>query len=342
MSEVKYLLPKVDRYFKAQLHTHSNISDGTPTPEEMKELYKARGFQILAVTDHNIIADHSRLNDEDFLMLTGAEYNINQDNDGGNRPWMLCKTYHLNFIAKRPDNLWQPFGPKAPNERNQAYWEKADIGGMHQVYSLKCINGMIEEANRRGFLVSYNHPSWSLQDYTDYAGLKGLWGMEIANYDSFQHGSGDRDNSRVYNDLLSQGNRIFPLGGDDAHGAGCVGGAWIMVGAKKLEYGAVIDALEKGDFYATTGPEIFELSFCDGKLNIRCSDAQAIVLESGSRFYRAILPKKNEKLVRGGTMDIAKWLELCGGEDPRAWIRITVQGPYGQYASTRAFFFDEF
>ena len=342
MAQIKYLLPQVDRYFKTQLHTHSNISDGAPSPEEMKDLYKARGFQILAVTDHNLIADHSRLNDEDFLMLTGAEYNINEDNDNGNRHWIQCKTYHMNFIAKRPDNLWQPFGPPRANERTQGYWEKTNIVNMEHVYSLECINEMIAEANRQGFLVSYNHPSWSLQDYTDYAGLKGLWGMEIANYDSSLHGSGDSNNSRVYNDLLNQGNRLFPLGGDDAHNAGCIGGAWIMVGAQKLEYGSVIDALEKGDFYATTGPEIDHLSYCDGKLTIRCSDAQAITLEAGNRYFKAIMPKKNDKLVRGGTIDISKWFELCDGTSPRDWFRITVRGAYGQYAATRAFFRDEF
>ena len=33
---MKNLLPKVGQYFKANLHTHTNISDGAPSPEEMK------------------------------------------------------------------------------------------------------------------------------------------------------------------------------------------------------------------------------------------------------------------------------------------------------------------
>ena len=58
---MKHLLPAVPRYFKANLHTHSTISDGKLTPEQVKELYRSKGYQILAITDHNIIADHSAM-----------------------------------------------------------------------------------------------------------------------------------------------------------------------------------------------------------------------------------------------------------------------------------------
>ena len=40
MSEVKHLLPVVSKYFKANLHTHSTITDGKFSPEELKELWK--------------------------------------------------------------------------------------------------------------------------------------------------------------------------------------------------------------------------------------------------------------------------------------------------------------
>ena len=100
MSDIKHLLPQVNRYFKANLHTHSNISDGMLSREELKKLYKDKGYQILSITDHNIIADHSDMNEDDFLMLTGTEVNINEpDMDR-----FTGKTYHLNLLAKRPDN----------------------------------------------------------------------------------------------------------------------------------------------------------------------------------------------------------------------------------------------
>ena len=76
MREIKHLLPQT-HYFKANLHTHSNISDGALTREEIKEAYKTLGYQILCLTDHNVIANHSDMNEPDFLMLTGIEIDFN-------------------------------------------------------------------------------------------------------------------------------------------------------------------------------------------------------------------------------------------------------------------------
>ena len=55
MTNKKHLLPQVDRYFKTNLHTHCTISDGKLTREEVKEGYKALGYQVLCLTDHNTI-----------------------------------------------------------------------------------------------------------------------------------------------------------------------------------------------------------------------------------------------------------------------------------------------
>ena len=337
---MKHLIPQTN-YYKTALHCHTNISDGGPNPEEMKEIYKSKGYQVLSITDHNILVDHSALNEEDFLLLTGAEYNINEDDTWAARRFWV-KTYHLNFIAKRPDNLWQPFIPKHPKEESRHYLEKVEDGSFPWVYDLGNINAMIAEANRRGFLVMYNHPNWSLQDQTDYLPLEGLWAMEIFNYDSGKNGSLDRDNSRIYREMVNSGKCLFPVASDDAHSAGCAGGGWVMVGAEKLEYGAIIKALEKGDFYASTGPELYEVSIDDGVLTVRCSDAQRIYLDSGTRFAKAVSPKAPDKLVRSATFNVKAWLDACENEDdPRNWLRVSVVDAYGNFASTRAFFPDE-
>ena len=38
MAQTKHLLPRVEKYFKTNIHSHTNISDGTPSPEEMKKI----------------------------------------------------------------------------------------------------------------------------------------------------------------------------------------------------------------------------------------------------------------------------------------------------------------
>ena len=67
----KYLLPESGRFYKANLHCHSTVSDGKFTPEEMKEMYQSAGYSIVAYTDHDVFLTHNHLTDENFLALNG-------------------------------------------------------------------------------------------------------------------------------------------------------------------------------------------------------------------------------------------------------------------------------
>lgn len=58
----KYLLPEKGDFYKANLHCHTNISDGKYTPEEIKEIYKSRGYHVVAYTNHNSYNYHKELN----------------------------------------------------------------------------------------------------------------------------------------------------------------------------------------------------------------------------------------------------------------------------------------
>ena len=66
-------------------------------------------------------------------------------------------------------------------------------------------------------------------------------------------------------------------------------GSWTQILAEELPYPAVIRALEEGRFYATTGPEITELTFDGSHVRIGCSPAQRIVVHGspklGKSFY---------------------------------------------------------
>lgn len=51
----KYLLPKSGSFYKANLHCHSTVSDGKLTPEELKKIYKEKGYSVIAYTDHDVL-----------------------------------------------------------------------------------------------------------------------------------------------------------------------------------------------------------------------------------------------------------------------------------------------
>ena len=70
------LIDKERRFYKANLHCHSTLSDGKMTPEEIKEKYKENGYSIVAFSDHEHLIDNSHLNDENFLAMTSCEIAI--------------------------------------------------------------------------------------------------------------------------------------------------------------------------------------------------------------------------------------------------------------------------
>lgn len=64
--------------FRADLHIHSNYSDGSCSPEELMIEVKNRGLQGLSITDHDTIAAYDEAvplaNKYDLLLLSGVEF----------------------------------------------------------------------------------------------------------------------------------------------------------------------------------------------------------------------------------------------------------------------------
>ena len=335
MANIKHLLPQVPQYFKTNLHTHTTISDGKLTPAEAKEAYKAAGYRVLCLTDHNVIVNHSDMNDPDFLFLTGTEINIDEENSNS----YTKKTYHLNLISKRPDNLWSPGKPQhVKHPGAQQYVETMHFEGMEYSYTPDGVNAVIAAANEHDYFVMYNHPTWSCQSYPDYAPIKGLWGMEVRNSECNELGNNE-NNFRVYKDLLNVGNRLYPTGTDDLHSPRALGKSWIMVGAPELSYESVIGALEKGDFYMSCGPQIDTLAVEGSTLKLTCSGAQKVALETYGRFARCVFAGK-DALLESAEFDLTPFLEKCAG-DPAAYVYLTVTAPDGSYAVTRAYSLSE-
>ena len=66
------LLGGAGNWYKGNLHMHTTVSDGTLSPEEAVARYRAAGYDFVALTDHRTV--NPPWEDEDFLILSGAEY----------------------------------------------------------------------------------------------------------------------------------------------------------------------------------------------------------------------------------------------------------------------------
>lgn len=329
----KYLLPQSGTFYKANLHCHTNISDGKLSPEEVKKIYKDQGYSIVAYTDHDVLLSHQDLADETFLPLNGYEMEVTQTH---NAPSRSKKTCHICLVALDPENLTQVcyHRSKYMIGNGEAYREQIRFDenepDFEREYTHACVNEIMKKGQESGFFVTYNHPGWSLETYNDYIGYENMHAMEICNFGCIATGYPDY-NEKEYDEMLRSGKRIYCIAADDNHNWETDSfGGFTMIKADSLDYKAIADALVAGSFYASEGPEIYDLWFEEGKIHITCSPAAKIVLNTGYR--RAAICQDPE----GGTVTEATFDVLP--ED--GYVRITVTDPQGKHANTSAYFTD--
>lgn len=328
------LLTKDKPYFKANLHCHSTVSDGKKTPQELKEMYMAHGYSVIAYTDHDVLLDHSDLNDDRFLALNSFEMEISEEVAQRNPSRRTC---HLCYIALKPDNLTQVcyhrtkyLFANAVNYRSQIQFDESKPDFVRE-YTPECINEMIAEGRRNGFFVTYNHPAWSQENALEYCSYRGMNAMEICNYSSVVCGFPDY-HENAYDDILRGGQKCYCVSTDDNHNYGEDSyGGFTVINADKLEYTMVTDALVNGDFYASEGPEIYDLWYEDGKMGITCSDAASIRLLCGKRRAKAFFAKEGDVLTSA----------VFEVPDDSVYARITVTDRTGKHANTNAYYIED-
>ena len=335
----RYLLPNGNKFYKANLHVHTTVSDGAMTPEEIKKIYMEKGYSVVAFTDHEVMVPHPELTDENFVALTATEISTNDRTDCD---FCYAKTYHLNIYSPYENkNCFNTFDrSKMWLEHSYQYITDEQEAIQHKrIYDASDVNKVIQMANDEGCLVSYNHPVWSLQNYSDYADLKGLWGIELYNTGCARNGY--FDTAQPFDDLLRKGERIFPLATDDAHLLRDCFGGYVMISAKDLTYKSIFEALKNGDLYASTGPEFFEISINDGIVKIVTSPVAFVGLSTENRHLFA--KRDEENLLTEVEFDIGWHLDMLKQEiSEHPYIRITLMDEKGNTAYSRAYFVDEF
>ena len=335
----KYLISPEKNQYKANLHCHSVLSDGCKTPDELKEMYKSRGYSILSITDHERPTEHQRLADDDFVLLTGYEVYIRPDPKYN----LYRDEVHLNLFAKDPYNLsWICFNPEYSKYaiRDGVVDEIPKVGSERpREYTVDYLNEFIKTANDAGYLVAYNHPVWSMLPEAKLLELKGIFSLEISNYSAYLINGLDNYNGALYNALLSSGDRIFCHGGDDNHNKMPVDhphcdsfGAFTMIMADELNYSSVITAMESGEMYSSMGPTISELSVDNGKkLHLECSEVSRVYVYFSNKCVRYQHANKGEAITSFE----------CEIDKNAPFVRVAICDKDGNWASTRGYFPDE-
>ncbi len=234
-----------EKYYKVALHQHTTISDGKMSPEEMVALYKSRGYDAVAFTDH--WKYHATDNIDGMLILAGCEY------DTGVRETIEGVMHIVGIGMKKQPKLTRE------NTRQE----------------------IIDKINELGGVAVLAHPCWSLNSVEDAEALDGFLACEIYNACSEAHES-MRAYSDHFIDVSANRGRYYTIfATDDAHfydGTDETRG-FVYVKADELSERAIVDALKNGDCFASQGPELF-VTREGNTLKIDCSPCAVVSVMS--------------------------------------------------------------
>lgn len=240
-----------NKWYKGNLHTHTTVSDGRRTPEEVIRLYREKGYDFLAITDH-WHTSKNRVTEDGMLLLSGCEFNVGERD-------VLWGIYHLVGIGFTEE----------PNLTFAPYLEPQKI---------------IDEIHRCGGLVNLAHPAWSLNTLEQISPLQGIDMTEIFNSVSDTPWNA-RPYSGLFVDIMASRGRRFPcIAADDAHFYnGDETRSYIMVKADSLTRESILAAVQAGDFFATQGPSL-QVEIGDGEVHVTTSPVEKIIFYSDSIY----------------------------------------------------------
>ena len=335
------LLDGKKKQFKANLHCHSTLSDGKLTPEELIAAYKAQGYDVLAITDHCRPVDHSDKSDPHFMLLTGYEAYV-RHTAGKSCPF--DPEIHVNLLAKDPHNVklvcYNKGYCKYIPEQEHELLERVGSERPRE-YTTEYINEFIATAVENGYLVTYNHPFWSMESEERIMSYRGYFSLEL--YNTSSHTVNHLENAEMlYDAMLRRGIRVGCHAGDDNHNAKPLDhpdsdsfGGHTMILADALEYGQIVQALERKECYASTGPRIHAISIRESEqgrvVHVECSPAYQVYLFQGSKSVKHVTAPEGERLT---SVDLPLHPEA-------RFVRVAVWEKDGKAANSRGYFPEE-
>jgi hypothetical protein len=260
------------------------------------------------LSDHNFLTSVDGLNalhgaDEQFLLIKGEEVTDRFED----------KPLHINGL---------------------------DVSGrvdpQHGRSVVDVIQRDIDAIRKAGGVPHVNHPNygWAISG-DDLQRLERTRLFEIHNGHNLVNnagGGGIPGMEEVWDRLLSSGKVMYGIADDDAHvfkqpGNPDVAGpgrAWVVVRAERLAPRPIVDALERGDFYASTGVELSDYQVTGTSMAIT-------IKEQASSKYRVQFIGTSGRVLKEVTSSPATY--LFSGDEP--YVRARILESNGRVAWTQ-------
>ncbi len=289
-------------WLKGNLHTHTSNSDGRISPQERVDGYAGQGYDFLCLSDHRIITPVDSVTSPSGLTL-------------------------IQGVELHPEN---PFGGQNHHFLALNVEQDVDSGKMPPQH-------VIDAVREQEGSIWLAHPYWSsVNILRDTLPLHGLAGVEVFNTTCRCAGRGE--SSVHWDDWMAMTDRLYPaLAVDDAHrheddpDRRDTYWGWTMARVKDTSPQSIVDALESGAAYSSTGPEIHDIRLRrvdDGgekdrlvEATVRSSEAQCIsaVCDAFGIEYRE--PGRSFETAVFNLRPNARWarFEIVAPDGLKAW-----------------------
>ncbi|MDB4024714.1 histidinol-phosphatase [Flavobacteriaceae bacterium] len=361
---------------KGNLHTHSFWSDGDDFPEMIIDWYKENDYQFIALSDHNTIAEGVywyKLKQSDLKNKTLDKYKkrfgdwVESKNDSTG-VYVRLKTFNeyktkldeLNsFLIIKSEEVTSSFENKPVHINVTNIQEKIDPFKGSSVIevmqkTIDAVNTQKKKLNIPMF-AHINHPNFGYGiSVEDLKKLNGERFFEVYNGHPAVHNEGDDlhiDLETMW-DLINisyyDNDKPLLLGiaTDDSHNyhqrstsLSNTGRGWVMVNSKKIETLSLIESMESGNFYSSSGIELkkvkrnnkrfvvevepnkgvnYEITF----IGYRKGDSQVQVLKTVKGNSANYIFNENDLFVRAKiSSDEIKTNPYVKGETTQAWTQ---------------------
>jgi len=296
------------KWWKGNLHTHSHWSDGDDYLEMIADWYEKNDYDFLVFTDHNVLADRERWVAVDKTKGKRAAYDklkkrfpdwVEERETDGVLEVRLRKFTEVSEKLGKTGEFLLIQGEEISDSFHRHPIHLC-VGNVKEVIPPRKGESVFEtiqnnvdavEAQRKrtgqAMMIHLNHPNFGYAvTAEDIMRVQGEKFFEVYNGHPGVHNTGDGTHAsteRIWDIVLSQrlGTLDLPimygLAVDDGHNyhedklpsrKSTPGRGWVMVLTKALTPTSLIDALESGRFYASSGVTISDVTSTDDSLSV--------------------------------------------------------------------------
>lgn len=305
--------------YKAALHTHTTNSDGKNILSEVIEDHYSKGFDILAITDHNLVTNNwasikNGLSQERFeAIVTG---------DDRNGKGMLMVPY-TNEQSRSLNATDSP-----PALRGRIHFNTF-FANYNNPSSLT-LRENIEKVDDLGGISFINHPSWTynypqkwdkqiIRKYSElFVEFPSLAGMEI------QNNLAGRPNDRIlWDNILAQtvplGRYVWGVSTDDSHSNDGTGYSFTVFVMAESTLENLKAAIMSGNFYA-----VFRTGTAPVIIDIKTVNTAASITITAENYTEIEWVSGGKIIANGNTINL-----LEHNDNINSYVRANIIGPGG-------------